>query len=121
MDFGLFLGVRMENPWLSPPIALGVFLLLAYGLYSLGGALAARGAAHPDKHQAYTGGEDMLPPRRQMSYHAFFRLALMFALLHVAALVLSTLPAAMLGSHRLAVLYIIGVGISVLMLTRQRL
>ncbi len=111
----------MDNPWLSPPLTLGVFLALAYGLYRLGGALAAHGVPHPDKHQPYTGGEDMLPPSRQMSYHAFFRLALMFALLHVAALVLSTLPAAMVASHRLAVLYVLGVGVSVLVLTKQRL
>jgi NADH:ubiquinone oxidoreductase subunit 3 (subunit A) len=111
----------MENPWLSPPISLGIFLLLTYGLYRLGGVWAARGAPHPDKHRLYTGGEDMVPPSRQMSYHAFFRLALLFALLHVAALVLSTLPANMIGSHRLAVLYILGIGVSMLVLIKQKL
>ena len=105
---------------LSPPITLGVFLLLALGLYRLGGALAAKGDAHPDKHRLYTGGEDMLPPTRQLSYQAFFHLALMFALLHIAVLVLSTLsrdPA----SHRLALLYLGGVGISVFVLTEGEL
>ena len=106
----------MTNIFLSPPITMGIFCLLAFGLYRLGGALAAKGDTHPDKYRPYTGGEDVLPPARQLSYHAFFRLALMFALLHVAALVLSTLSRAA-GSHRLALLYLVGVGISVLVLT----
>lgn len=110
----------MDNMLISPPITLGIFLLLTFGLYRLGGALAAQGEDHPDKHRPYTGGEDMLPPTRQLSYQAFFRLALMFALLHVAALVLSTLsrnPA----SHRLALLYLAGVGVSVFVLTEGEL
>ena len=110
----------MNNILLSPPITMGVFLLLAFGLYRLGGAVAAQGDAHPDKHLPYTGGEDMVPPTRQLSYQAFFHLALMFALLHISVLVLSTLSRNP-SSHRLALFYLLGVGLSVFVLTEGEL
>lgn len=110
----------MDNIFLSPPITIAVFLLFVLALYRLGGALAAQGDANPDKYLLYTGGEELLPPTRQLSYQAFFRLALMFALLHVAALVLSTLSRNP-GSHRMALLYLVGVGISVFVLTEGEL
>ena len=108
---------------LSPPVAIAVFLLLAYGLYRLGGVLAPdlsshpSDDAHPDKHMTYTGGETLPSPTGEhLGYRAFYRLALLFVLLHVAALVLSTLPSDP-ASDRLAVLYLIGVGIGVFVLT----
>ena len=102
---------------LSPPVALCVFLALAYGLYRLGGALAAPGEEYPGKHQPYACGEDLLPPEAQLAYHAFFRLALLFAVLHLATLVLSTLPSGG-ASHRLATAYLVGIGSSVFVLTK---
>ncbi len=108
----------MENFWSSPPVALLVFLALAYGLYRLGGALAAQGEHSVNKHLPYTGGEDPLPAPSILTYHAFFRLALLFGILHVAALVLSTLPR-YISSHRLALIYLVGVGISVFVLTGE--
>jgi NADH:ubiquinone oxidoreductase subunit 3 (subunit A) len=108
---------------LSPPVTIAVFLLLAYGLYRLGGKLAPdvdshhQVDVHPDKHMTYTGGEELpSPSREQLGYRAFYRLALLFVLLHVAALVLSTLPSDS-ASDRLAVLYLLGVGIGVFVLT----
>jgi NADH:ubiquinone oxidoreductase subunit 3 (subunit A) len=104
---------------LSPPAAFAVFLLLAYGLYRLGGRIAAPGEHHEDKHLAYTGGETVSPPTTsRISYHAFFRLALLFAILHVATLVLSTLPGGV-GSRRAASVYAVGIAISVLVLAKE--
>ena len=102
---------------LSPPVAGCVFLALVYGLYRLSGRLAARGEEHPGKHQSYACGEDLLPPEAQLDYHAFFQLALMFALLHLAALVISTLPTGS-ESHRVALGYLLGIIVSVLVLAR---
>jgi NADH:ubiquinone oxidoreductase subunit 3 (subunit A) len=103
---------------LSPPLAGAIFLALVYGLYRLGGALAARGEAHPGKHQPYACGEDLLPPEAQLAYHAFFQLALMFALLHLATLVVSTLSPGQ-ASHRVALLYLLGIIVSVLVLVKE--
>lgn len=102
----------------SPPVALALFLMLAWGLYRMGGKLAARGEAHPGKHQPYACGEDMLPPQVKLAYHTFFQLALMFAVLHLATLVVSTLPRAG-ASHLVAVAYLAGVAICVLVLTEE--
>jgi len=106
----------MENFLLTPPFAAGIFLMLAYGLYKLSGAVAAKGDAQPGKYKPYASGEDLAPSDARLSYHAFFRLALLFGVLHVAGLVLSTLP---LGTayNRLALLYLGVVGLSILVLT----
>jgi NADH:ubiquinone oxidoreductase subunit 3 (subunit A) len=110
----------MENILLSPPVALCAFLALAYGLYRLGGRLGATGEEHPGKRQPYACGEDLPPPEGRLAYHAFFRLALMFGILHLAALVLSTLPPEV-ASHRVALAYLVGIGISVFVLTKGAL
>ena len=102
---------------LSPPVALCLFLALSYGLYRLGGAVAAQGEEHPGKHLPYACGEDLMPPKVQLAYHVFFRLALMFAVLHIATLVVSTLPTRG-ASHRIAVAYLAGIAISVFVLTK---
>jgi NADH:ubiquinone oxidoreductase subunit 3 (subunit A) len=101
---------------LSPPVALILFLGVGYGLYRLGGRIAARSEESAEKRLPYTGGEELPPQARQLSYHAFFRLALMFGILHVAALVVSTLPARF-PTRRTALFYLVGVGVSVFVLT----
>jgi NADH:ubiquinone oxidoreductase subunit 3 (subunit A) len=106
----------MRNILLFPPFAMAVFMGLAYGLYLLGGKIAARGEESPGKHQPYACGEDLGLTQVRLSYHAFFKLALMFGILHLSSLVIATLPASG-TSRRLATLYLIGIGVSVLVLT----
>ena len=110
----------MQNILLSPPFALALFLALAYGLYRLGGKLAAQGEDQPGKHQPYACGEDLGLAQTKLTYHAFFKLALMFGILHLASLVIATLPANGI-SRRLATLYLVGIGISMLVLTEGEL
>ncbi|MEA3407927.1 MAG: hypothetical protein U9R48_07600 [Chloroflexota bacterium] len=113
----------IERILLSPPAVLLVFSGLAYGFYLLGGKMAAPGQEHEGKHLPYACGEDLLLPEIQLGYHAFFRLALFFGLLHLAALVVATLPpaASTSTSHRIAVAYLMGIGISVFVLTQREL
>ena len=108
----------VDKLWLSPPVAFLVFLTLAYSVYHLGGQLAPHPQGEPsaDKYLPYTGGEHPLPPPGILAYHAFFRLSLLFGILHVATLVLSTLPHN-IRSHRTAMLYVAGIAISVFVLT----
>jgi NADH:ubiquinone oxidoreductase subunit 3 (subunit A) len=101
----------------SPPVAGCVFLLLAFALYRLGGRLAAPGEDHPGKHRPYACGEDLLPPESHLTYHAFFQLALMFGLLHLATIVISTVPFDA-GVRPLAVVYLVAIVVSVLVLSR---
>jgi NADH:ubiquinone oxidoreductase subunit 3 (subunit A) len=100
---------------LSPPIVLLVFFSITYFLYWLGGKIAASSQETPGKHEPYACGEDLAPAKTQLSYRAFFRLALMFGILHVTALVLSTLPMDT-RSTRIPLIYIAAVGISVFVL-----
>jgi NADH:ubiquinone oxidoreductase subunit 3 (subunit A) len=109
--------MAIKDVLLSPPVAGTISLILVLGLYWLGGALAARGEEHPGKHQPYACGEDLLPPEAQLAYHAFFQLALMFALLHLATLVVSTLPPGK-EPHLVALAYLLGIVVSVLVLTK---
>ncbi len=100
---------------LSPPVASVFFLALGCAVYVLAGRFAARGQDDSGKRQPYACGEEIVPPQTQLHYHAFFRLALMFSVLHLSALVVSTLsPGA--TSHRIAIVYLIGIGISVWLL-----
>jgi NADH:ubiquinone oxidoreductase subunit 3 (subunit A) len=110
----------MRTLVLSPLFAFAAFMGLAYGLYRVGGKLGARGEETPGKRQPYACGEDLSLSQTTLTYHAFFKLALMFGILHLATLVVATLPASA-TSRRLATLYLAGIGISVLALTEGEL
>ena len=110
--------MTIKDVLLSPPVATCIFLALVYGLYRLGGTLAAKGEEHPGKHQPYACGEDLLPPEAQLTYQAFFQLALMFSLLHLATLVISTLPQGG-TSRRVALVYLLGIVASVFVLMKD--
>jgi len=99
----------------SPLVAFAFFAALVYIIYWWSGRIAAHSDELPNKHQPYACGEDLGPPRVRLGYQAFFHLALLFGILHLAALVLSTLPAEGV-SHRLAAAYVLGVAISALVL-----
>ncbi len=104
---------------LSPPVVMIAFVLMVTAVYRAAGAVQAHSPESPGKHEPYACGEDAVLLEAQPAYHTFFRLALMFGLLHVAALVLSTLPAEM-SSPALAVAYVAGVAIGVAVLTSGR-
>lgn len=108
----------MDDFWSSPPVAMVFFLALAYGVYRLGDALAPASEHSVNKRLPYTGGEQPLPLPEILTYHAYFRLALLFGILHVATLVLSTLPRHV-EPRRLAMVYLIGVGVSVFVLSGE--
>ncbi|MGC9468100.1 MAG: hypothetical protein ACP5HS_05885 [Anaerolineae bacterium] len=106
----------MQTIWFSPIVAAAVYLVVVLGLHWLGGVLSEKGDTSPDKHLPYTGGEWPIRAPESVGYQAFFRLALLFAILHVAVLVYSTLPSGE-SARRWAIVYIIGIGISAFVLT----
>ncbi|MBN1246479.1 MAG: hypothetical protein JXC32_02420 [Anaerolineae bacterium] len=106
------------NIFLSLPITATVFTLLAFGLYRLAESLAAQGRHTEDKHLPYTGGEPHSPVPARLGYHRFFKLALLFSILHVAALVLSTLPRQG-PSRQTALIYLAGIAVSVIALVER--
>ena len=109
----------MDELLLTPPVAALVFFAVACGTYKLGARLGSKGGPAPGKHLPYTGGELPLPLPQQQGYRAFFRLALLFSILHIATLVLSTLPRDLL-QHGTALIYLAGISISVYALTERK-
>lgn len=107
----------MSNLLVSPMAAFVVFLGLALALYWLGGRVAATSPDSEGKHQPYASGEDLVPRRSRVAYHSFFRLALIFGILHLATLVISTVPQGGM-THRPALLYLGAIAISVFVLTK---
>jgi NADH:ubiquinone oxidoreductase subunit 3 (subunit A) len=103
----------MNAHWTTMPILVfGLWLLGAAGLHWLGGKLAMPGAEMPEKHLPYACGEDVGQPEAQLSYRRFFRLALMFVVVHMATLVVALLPVAV-DARILATFYLAGVAVCV--------
>lgn len=103
---------------LSPPVALLLFLALSCGLYQLGGRLSQAGDDQPGKRRPYACGEDFLPAETRLKYEAFFQLALVFTVLHLAALVISTLPRQRSASY-LGLSYLLAIGFSIFVLAKR--
>ena len=82
----------VSDIFLSPPIAFVVFLLLSYLLYLWAGLIAPKGNKEGGKLKTYACGEDIPGFKIQFGYRMFFFIALFFTMMHVAALVVATLP-----------------------------
>lgn len=113
-------GVNMMNTLLSPPIAFIIFSLILFFVYCFLQRHAAKGLDHPDKHLPYSGGQRLPPTEVRLSYETFFRLGLLFGIVHVAVLVLATLPLNW-DSHRIGLLYLLGISISAIVLAQTNL
>ena len=109
----------MASILLSPPAAFIVFMAACYLLYLGLGRLSFRGGRRaPALTQPYACGE--LPPDRiaQPDYAQFFPFAFFFAILHVVAMMATTVPVENLRTFFVAALYVLGaiVGLVVLWL-----
>jgi len=107
----------MVGQGIEAALAVTVFVLVSVGLYWVGGKLAPKGKDSPGKHMPYACGEDLPVVEERLSYQRFFRLALMFVMVHMATLVIAMLPTTM-DTHLLAALYLLGVILCVDMLER---
>ncbi|MCR4409263.1 MAG: hypothetical protein QHH43_04330 [Candidatus Saccharicenans sp.] len=77
---------------LSPPVAFFFFLAVAGLLYALGRAMAPGLNRTPGKLTTYACGEDIPGVKVQFGYRLFYVFALFFTIMHVAALVMATIP-----------------------------
>ncbi len=105
---------------LSPPVAFLIFLACAALAYTLiQKRCSAKGQDHPDKYLPYSSGQKLPPQQVEMGYEAFFRLGLLFIIMHVSTLVILTMPAGA-ESNYVGVFYLFGVFISAYTLVRIR-
>lgn len=77
---------------LSPPIAFVIFLSIFYLIYWLASFMAPKAKRTGGKFATYACGEDIPGYKIQFGYRLFFFIALFFTMMHVAALVVATLP-----------------------------
>jgi hypothetical protein len=77
---------------LSPPVAFLFFLGGAFLLYALGRKMAPKPRNVGGKLETYACGENMPGFKIQFGYRLFFFIALFFTIMHVAALVIATVP-----------------------------
>lgn len=110
----------MENLslWVSPPILFLIFISLGGIILGVGKWISAKGTENPAKFIHYSCGEDLETPHLELTYHAFFRLALLFGILHIVALVISTIPVEM-DMKLLSIIYIVGTAVSILILLER--
>ena len=107
----------MENYslWISPPVLFAIFMSLGGLMLGVGKSISAKGTDNPAKFIHYSCGEDLDTPHLELNYHAFFRLALLFGILHIIALVISTIPAKA-DIKILSVTYVFGAAVSMFIL-----
>ncbi|MBM3297101.1 MAG: hypothetical protein FJY83_05810 [Candidatus Aminicenantes bacterium] len=94
---------------LSPPVAFFAYLGLAGLITLLGSRLAPKLKKEGGKLTTYACGEDLPGVKLQWGYRLFFFIALFFTIMHVAALVMATVPSGkivLLGLIYLAMIFL---------------
>ena len=102
---------------LSPPVAFFVFLAAAGGLYALGRKMAPKPTKTGGKLTTYACGENIPGVKVQFGYRLFFFIALFFTMMHVAVLVIATVPPGKIVFF--AVFYLIMIFLSVMALVTR--
>lgn len=102
------------NLLLSPPFAFVIFVLVGLGFYGLGRLMAGVPVMEPGKDEPYACGEEYDSDRTKFGYARFWVAALFFTIMHVAALVIATVPAG--TSAFKALIYLGAIAVSILLL-----
>ena len=103
---------------LSPPVAFLLFLGAAGLLMAVGRGMAPKPRKVGGKLETYACGEHLPGFKIQFGYRLFFFIALFFTMMHVAALVIATVPSGKIVFF--AVLYLAMIFLSILALVTRR-
>ena len=93
---------------LLPPIAFLVMLALAWGIMWFAKGLAPKSRPEHGKFRHYACGEDMEMGPIQPNYSRFFIVAFAYSMIHVAALMIITIPSgvgALIGAVYLSIVF----------------
>jgi NADH:ubiquinone oxidoreductase subunit 3 (subunit A) len=93
---------------LLPPVAFAVILFAVVAFSGALSMLALKTKRAAEGLAAYACGEDIPSHMMQPDYSQFFPFAFFFTILHVAALMVITVPAATTATFVIAVVYIMG-------------
>jgi hypothetical protein len=91
---------------LYPPITFAIFCLIGIIIYSIGTKVQPKARAEAGKYEPYACGEDVPAGNVQPGYH-LFHFAFFFTVLHVAALIVATVPSGPIAV--LGVVYLIAI------------
>ena len=104
----------------SPPAAFIITLLAVVILAKICGSFASRKRQdQTEAKKAYACGEDFKGHLIQPDYSQFFPFAFFFTILHVVALVIATVPAETVEIFAIAVVYVVGAIIGLLILLKK--
>jgi NADH-quinone oxidoreductase subunit A len=102
---------------IAPPVAFILFLAIAVLIYLLGRRMAPKLNKAGGKLKTYACGEDIPGVKVQFGYRLFFFIALFFTIMHVAALMIATVPSGKIVWF--AVLYLVVIFLSILALVTR--
>ena len=107
----------MSTLLLVPPVALTILLMVVWALSGAAGTLSfRRKGPRGALDKPYAGGETIEKHRVQVDYGQFFPFAFFFTILHVVALMTTTMQVGTAATLCIALIYVMGgfVGLSVL-------
>jgi len=110
--------MQFSSIFFSPAFVFLIFLLVGWLLLAVSDKVAARSDESTGKHLHYSCGEDLEVPSLNLNYHQFFRLALLFGILHIVALVIATIPAGT-DIRILPIVYLVSAGIGMFILLER--
>lgn len=97
----------------SPFVVFGLAVLVGYGMYFWSRRVAPASTYSVAKMMPYVGGEPFTGQAYQPGYQ-FYYVALFFTLIHVAALVLATMPSGVLPWAAVGYLSIVALAVLIL-------
>ncbi len=109
----------MDKILLLPPLVFLILLVVGYAV-SLGFTkLAFKGHASAGKLEQYACGEDIPAQHVRPDYSQFFPFAIFFTIMHVVALILTTIPKGFSSGYILAAVLIFSALVGLLVLFRK--
>lgn len=107
----------MSSIFLSPPVVFIILLIISLALSKLFSVFAAKGKVSSGKTESYACGEDYPINRAQPDYRQYFPFAFFFTVMHVATLVIATVPKGLTG---LAAVYLIAAVMALVILFKKK-
>jgi NADH:ubiquinone oxidoreductase subunit 3 (subunit A) len=108
------------NNMLMPPLAFIIVLIATMLISGLLSRVSFKTRKGEDAStESYSCGEEGLTPFIQPNYAQFFPFAFFFTILHVTALIITTVPLETLGSLSIAMIYLAGAMTALFILFRK--
>jgi NADH-quinone oxidoreductase subunit A len=109
----------MDKILLLPPLVFLILLIVSYLVSLSFTKMAFKGHAAAGKLEQYACGEDIPAQHVKPDYSQFFPFAIFFTIMHVVALILTTLPKNIPSGYMLAGVFICSALVGLLILFRR--